>query len=265
MKAEIAIIGGSGVYSLDSIHNPESEKVDTPYGNSPEIILGELGEGKVAFMPRHGEGHGTPPHKVNYRANLWGLKELGVKRIFATTAVGSLNPEVEPGEFVLLDQFLDFTKSRPLSFYEGGEDGVIHIDVTEPYCPELRDVLIETAEELGISLHSTGTYVCTEGPRYETAAEIQMFNQLGGDVVGMTNVPESVLARELEMCYSTVSVVTNFGAGISEEKLTPGEVAEIMDRNIDRVKDLIYSAISKVPEKRNCPCSSALEGSKVEP
>lgn len=262
---EIAVIGGSGVYSLDFIDSPQKQEVDTPYGKSPEVITGEIENKGVAFMPRHGGGHGTPPHKINFRANLWALKELGAERVLATTAVGSLNPDIEPGEFVLLDQFLDFTKNRSLTFYEGGEEGVVHVDMTEPYCPELREVLQETAEDLDIPVHASGTYACTEGPRYETAAEIQMLNQLNADVVGMTNVPESVLARELEMCYSTVSIITNFAAGISDEKLTHEEVSKIMSENIERVKELIFTAIPNIPEERNCGCKDALKGAKVEP
>lgn len=265
MEAEIAVIGGSGIYSLDSVENPRQREVDTPYGSSPEIVLGELEGKKVAFIPRHGKAHGTPPHRINFRANIWSLKKLGVERILATTAVGSLNPDIGPGELVLLDQFLDFTKNRPLTFYEGEDKGVFHVDMTEPYCPELREVVRKTAKSMNIPINSTGTYVCTEGPRFETAAEIQMFRQLNADVVGMTNVPESVLSRELEICYSAVSVVTNYAAGISEEKLTHREVAEVMKNNIDRVKTLLFSAVPKIPEKRTCPCKDALSGAEVEP
>lgn len=265
MQVEIAVIGGSGVYSLDFIDSPQKREVDTPYGKSPEVITGEIEDKKVAFMPRHGEGHGTPPHKINFRANLWALKELGAERVLATTAVGSLNPDIEPGEFVLLDQFLDFTKNRSLTFYEGGEEGVIHVDMAEPYCPELRGVLQETAEDLDIPIHASGTYACMEGPRYETAAEVQMLNQLNADVVGMTNVPESVLARELEMCYSAVSIITNFAAGISDEKLTHEGVSKIMSENIERVKELIFTTIPNIPEERNCGCKDALKGAKVKP
>lgn len=264
MKAEIGVIGGSGVYSLDFIDKIGEKEIETPYGKSPKIVLGELDEKKLAFMPRHGEGHSTPPHKINFRANLWSMKELGVERILATTAVGSLNPDFEPGELVILDQFLDFTKDRPRTFYEGEDKGVVHVDMTEPYCPELRKTLIETRKNIDLPINETGTYACTEGPRFETAAEIDMFKKLGADVVGMTNVPESVLARELEICYSTISVVTNYAAGISKEKLTHKEVAEIMERNIERVKKLIVSAIPNIPENRNCPCKDALSGAKVE-
>ncbi|KXB05469.1 5'-methylthioadenosine phosphorylase [candidate division MSBL1 archaeon SCGC-AAA382A03] len=260
----IGIIGGSGVYSVDFIKNTEKRIVETSYGKSPEIVTGEVEGRKIAFMPRHGEGHSTPPHKINFRANLWALKELGVDRILATTAVGSLNPSVGPGEFVLLDQFIDFTKNRDYTFYEGDERGVVHIDVTNPYCCELRDVLYRKARELEFPVHFSGTYACTEGPRFETAAEIQMLNQLGADVVGMTNVPECVLARELEICYSTISIITNYAAGISENKLTHDEVSEIMDENINKVKKLVFSTIPEIPKKRSCECGSAIEGAKAE-
>ncbi len=261
---EIGIIGGSGVYSLEDIENPQKQKIDTDYGKSPEIITGTVKNRELAFMPRHGKKHTEPPHKINFKANLQALKELGVQRIIATTAVGSLSPEITPGEFVIIDQFLDFTKNRPTTFYNGEDGEVVHIDMTNPYCSELRKTLINTAENLEIPIHPTGTYACTEGPRYETAAEIQMLNQLGGDVVGMTNVPESVLARELEICYSTVSVVTNFGAGIGEGKLTHEEVSEIMKKNIKRVKKLVFSTIPNVPADRSCECANALDGAKVE-
>lgn len=261
---DIAIIGGSGIYSLDIIEGADEHEIKTPYGKSPEIITGKLDGRSVAFMPRHGEGHSAPPHAINFRANLWALKELGVRRIMATTAVGSLNPEMKPGHFVLLDQFLDFTKGRRSTFYDGEDGEVVHVDMTEPYCPELRDVLSTRGEDLETEVHPSGTYVCTEGPRFETAAEIEMFERLGGDVVGMTNVPESVLARELEMCYATVSVVTNLAAGISGEKLTHEEVKEMMDKNMERVKDLLISSIFEIPETRSCTCGDALKGAKVE-
>ena len=264
MRAEIAIIGGSGVYSVGILKKASTTVVSTPYGNSPEIVIGKLGGCRVAFLPRHGKGHTAPPHLVNYRANLWALRELGVKRILATTACGSLNPKMRPGELALLYQFIDFTKRRPQSFYEGGERGVVHIDVTEPYCPELRDVLFKTAKSLKLKLHLRATYGCTEGPRFETAAEIKALRRLGCDLVGMTNVPECVLARELEICYATAAVVTNFAAGISKAKLTHAEVAELMKENIGRVQKLLFKAIPEVPKKRSCTCGRALEGAVVK-
>jgi len=265
MRAVIAIIGGSGVYSVSALKETKTTVVTTPYGDSPEIAVGRLGGRRVAFLPRHGKGHTSPPHLVNYRANLWALHELGVKRVFATSACGSLNPRMRPGELVLLYQFIDLTKQRPQTFYEGGKGGVVHVDVTEPYCPELRDVLIKTARKLKLKLHPRATYGCTEGPRFETAAEVRLLRRWGCDLVGMTNVPECILARELELCYAAVGVVTNFAAGISKRKLTHTEVAELMGKNVGRVQKLLFEAIPKIPERRSCPCSRALEGAVVRP
>ncbi len=264
MQAEIAVIGGSGVYKLDFVEDAETKTVETPYGESPEIVVGKVGSRKVAFMQRHGKGHTSPPHLINYRANIKALEKLGVKRIIATTAAGSLNSSFKPGEMVLLDQFIDFTKGRTSTFYEGGDAGVFHVDFTEPYCPELRETILKAGKNFKIKIHSKGTYVCTEGPRFETAAEIKMAKNAGGDIVGMTNVPECVLARELEMCYSAISVVTNFAAGISKNKLTHTEVANLMEEKIGGVMELIVAAITEIPPDRGCNCSSALKGAKVE-
>lgn len=264
MKAEIAVIGGSGVYALDLLTDTGTTAISTPYGKSPEIVVGKLAGRRIAFLPRHGKGHTAPPHLVNYRANLWALKELGVQRVLATTASGSLNPRMRPGELVLLHQFVDFTKRRPMTFYEGGKGGVVHIDVTDPYCPELRNILTRTARKLRLKLHPRATYACFEGPRFETAAEIRMLRRLGCDLVGMTNVPECVLARELELCYAAVAIVTNFAAGISGKKLTHAEVAGLMAANIERVKKLIFTAIPSIPRKRSCSCGEALKGAVVK-
>ena len=264
MKADIAIIGGSGVYALDLLKNPETTIIDTPFGKSPKIVVGKLGGIKLAFLPRHGKGHTVPPHLVNYRANIWAIKELGVARVLTTTAVGSINPRMRPGELALLDQFIDFTKCRPSTFYEGGKDGVVHIDVAQPYCPELRTTLIKTARELNIKLHPRGVYCCFEGPRFETAAEVKAARRLGGDLVGMTIVPECVLAREAGICYSAIAVVTNFAAGISKVKLTHAEVIELMAENMGRVKKLMLAAIPKIPAVRGCACGEALEGAIVK-
>jgi 5'-methylthioadenosine phosphorylase len=264
LRAEIAVIGGSGVYALDYLTDVQTTVVSTPYGKSPEIVLGKLANRNVAFLPRHGKKHTAPPHLVNYRANLWALRELGVKRVLATTASGSLRSRMRPGDLVLLDQFVDFTKRRPMTFYEGGKGGVVHVDVTEPYCPELRRILRETARALKIKLHPRATYGCMEGPRFETAAEIQALRRLGCDLVGMTNVPECILARELELCYAAIAVVTNFAAGISKTKLTHEEVAELMAKNIERVKSLIFTAVPQIPEARGCKCAEALKGAIVK-
>lgn len=254
---KIAIIGGTGVYDPQILNNIRDHEIATPYG-VVRFKSGEYANKEVAFIPRHGSNHSIPPHLINYRANIWAMKKLGVQNIIATTAVGSLNLAMKPGDFVLIDQFLDFVKNRTTTFYEGGARGVVHVDVTTPYCPSIRDVLNETANKLGIAIHQQGTYVCTDGPRFETPAEIKMFSKLGGDVIGMTNVPEVILAREAEMCYATVSMVTNFAAGISSQPLTHHEVLETMKANSENIKQLILSAIERVNPETDCACKHAL-------
>ncbi len=263
LKADIAVIGGSGVYRVEALEDAERLSVSTPYGRPPEILVGRLGGHRVAFLPRHGKGHTIPPHLVNYRANIWALHKLGVERILATTASGSINPKMRPGDLVLLTQFLDFTKCRPQTFYEGGKAGVVHVDVSEPYCPELRRVLAESAKKLKIKTYPKATYICTEGPRFETSAEIRSFGKLGADLVGMTMVPECVLARELEMCYAAIGVVTNFAAGISRTKLSHAHVLSLMKKNMKKVQDMILEAIPRISKRRSCSCGRALEGAIV--
>ena len=248
-----AIIGGTGVYDPRLLEDLKEEQVRTPYGVI-RVQTGSYKGERVAFLPRHGEGHSIPPHKINFRANIWGLKALGVECVLATAAVGSLNPAMKPGEFVIVDQFLDFTKSREHTFYDGGENGVVHTDMTEPYCPNLRRSLIETGRELGLAVHDQGVYVCTEGPRFETPAEIRAYRMLGGDVVGMTSVPECVLAREAGLCYAAMAMVTNMAAGISEGPLTHDEVVAIMAQNTDAVRRLALETIAKGPAHAGCAC-----------
>ncbi|MEG6521599.1 S-methyl-5'-thioadenosine phosphorylase [Desulfotomaculum sp. 1211_IL3151] len=258
MSVRIAIIGGTGVYDPNILDNIRNEKVVTPYGEVG-LKVGDYQGKSVAFLNRHGAGHSVPPHLVNYRANIAALKELGVKSIFATAAVGSLNRNMAPGHFVFSDQFLDFTKVRQNTFFEGGKQGVVHIDMTDPYCPELRKVLSAAAEELSLTYHQYGTYVTSEGPRFETPAEINMFKLLGGDLVGMTSVPEVVLAREKEMCYANISMVTNYAAGISPTKLTHQEVLDVMAENAGNLRKLAMKAISLIDAERGCLCQEALE------
>lgn len=254
----IAIIGGTGVYDPNILENIVDQEVNTPYG-SVKFKVGEYAGKKVAFIPRHGSDHSIPPHLINYRANIWAIKKIGVKNIIATTAVGSLNLDMKPGDFVLVDQFLDFTKNRISTFYDGNGREVVHVDVTEPYCPEVRNFISKAAQETGIAIHNKGVYVCTDGPRFETPAEIKMYSQLGGDLVGMTNVPEVVLACEAEICYSTVSMVTNFAAGISPQALTHGEVLEAMAQNSKNIQKLIMKAIELISDDNKiCNCDKRL-------
>lgn len=253
----LAIIGGTGVYDPKMLNGVREETVNTRYG-SVTVKIGTYENKEVAFLARHGETHAAPPHKVNYRANILALKELGVEKVIATAATGSLNLEMRPGDFVLIDQFIDFTKSRPQTFYDDGEQGVVHIDMTDPYCNEVRSVLAKAGQVLNINIYHKGTYICTEGPRFETPAEIKMYSHMGGDLVGMTSVPEVVLAREAEMCYATIATVTNFAAGISPTPLTHAEVLEAMNNTNENLKKLIMQAVLIMPEERRCACRTAL-------
>lgn len=248
-----AIIGGTGVYDPSLLSDLSEESVRTPYGFI-KVQTGTYKGERIAFLPRHGQEHSIPPHKINYRANIWGLKALGVECVLATAAVGSLNPDMKPGEFVIVDQFLDFTKSREQTFYDGGENGVVHSDMTQPYCPNLRKELVSVGRDLGLTLHEQGVYVCTEGPRFETSAEIRAYRMLGGDVVGMTSVPECVLAREAGLCYAAMAMVTNMAAGIAEGPLTHNEVVEIMAQNTEAVRRLALETIVRSPSDSACSC-----------
>lgn len=258
MEIKIGVIGGTGVYDPAIMSAVRDESVSTPYGDVC-IKVGTFRGKQLAFMNRHGDEHSIPPHLVNYRANIAALKKLGVKTILATAAVGSLNPAMQPGHFVFVDQFLDFTKCRNHTFFEGGASGVVHLDMTSPYCPELRDVLSRAARNLGFSSHQGGLYVCTEGPRFETAAEIKMFRFFGGDVVGMTSVPEVVLAHEAEICYATIATVTNYAAGISPTRLTHQEVVDTMEKNSGNIRKLVLQTVAWLDPERACACHNALD------
>ncbi len=257
MMSVIGIIGGTGVYDSKMLENSKEERIDTFYG-PVKYTKGTYQNHEVIFMPRHGKGHSIPPHLINYRANILGLKRLGVETVISTTAVGSLNPNMKPGDFVILDQFIDFTKNRQTTFFDGGPNGVVHTDMTHPYCPTLQKYIKKAGNELGFTVHENGVYVCTEGPRFETPAEIKMFAQWGGDVVGMTNVPEVCLAREAEICYASISIVTNFAAGISETELTHQEVVEEMERSAVNIQTLIKKVLD-IYQSEDCRCRHALE------
>lgn len=254
-----ALIGGSGIYIPDMLDNVFEDCVDTPYG-SITYSCGEIQGRKVAFIPRHGKGHSLPPHQINYHANIWGLKKIGVKYIIASTAVGSLNPHMNVGDFVIPDQLLDFTKGRSSTFFEGEGKKVVHVDFTNPYCGELSKILHAAAKEVGINAHEGGTYVCTEGPRFETAAEIKMYSMLGGDIVGMTGIPETALAREAEICYATFSLVTNLAAGISPTPLSHQEVYDCMKQTNDKITAFLKDALYKISAiEVDCTCHHALK------
>jgi 5'-methylthioadenosine phosphorylase len=248
----IGIIGGTGLYELVA-EGGHREVVQTPYGEVPVSLFTHAGR-EVVFLARHGEGHKIPPHRVNYRANIDALRRMECGRIIATNAVGSMRLAMRPGDLVLPNQFIDFTRSRPSTFYDGGEAGVRHVDVSEPYCPNLRGRFLATFGER--AAHTEATYVCTEGPRFETPAEIQMFERLGGDVVGMTGVPEVVLAREAGLCYLSICIVTNYAAGIKGVPLTEGEVSALMEERLPQLREDILRLVAALDEQWHCACSN---------
>ncbi|MFA6661787.1 MAG: S-methyl-5'-thioadenosine phosphorylase [Bacilli bacterium] len=258
-NAKLAVIGGTGIYQAEMLENVKKVDMETRYGKA-NLLVGTCQGREVVFLTRHGKGHSVPPHLINYRANIQALKSIGVEKIIATAAVGSLNKEMAPRDFVLIDQFLDFTKTRKNTFFEGRFRGVAHVDVTEPYCLGIRKFLYEKAEELGIKVHQGGCYVCTEGPRFETTAEIKMFKQWGGDVVGMTSVPEVVLAREAGICYATVCMVTNYAAGISPHLLTHAEVLDVTQQMNKNMSRLLMSALAEIPLEKECACAEGVTG-----
>jgi len=261
--AIIGVIGGSGLYEIQGLTLRHKEKIRTPYGSpSDHYLIGQFGNQEVIFLPRHGRKHNIPPHMINYRANIWGFKKLGVERILSVSAVGGIKKGLKPRDVVILDQVLDMTRNRESTFYDGSK-GVVHIDFTEPYCPEMRNVLLKAGKLSKVGIKNGGTYVAVEGPRLESASEIKSFGILGGDVVGMTGMPEAALARELEMCYSGLSVVANFAAGISKQKLTVPEVMEAMTIATEKIKRLFRSALPIIPERRTCPCREALKDAAI--
>ncbi len=254
MSAEIGIIGGSGFYKLLGLEDEEKVGVETPFGEVT-VTIGIFAGKKVAFIPRHGEKHTVPPHMINYRANVYALFSLGVEKVVATSAVGSLKRDYKPGDILIPDQIIDFTKNRTYTFFNGDfsiklrngktRGGVYHADVTSPYCEELRKLIYEASREMGLKVHYGGTYVCTEGPRFETPAEIRFFQLIGGDVVGMTNSPEVFLFKELDICYALICIITNFAAGM-QERITQEEVLEIFKKKAPTIAKLIENTIRRI-------------------
>jgi 5'-methylthioadenosine phosphorylase len=256
-QAEIGIFGGTGIYDSGLLKEAKEITVETPFGKTSDSITVGIFKGKkIAFMPRHGKKHTIPPHLINYRANIWAFKELGIKRIIAPSAVGSLKEEIAPGQFVLPSQFLDFTKSRKLSFSEEGR--VIHISVADPFCPELQSAILAAAKTHSIPVHRNCTYVCIEGPRFSTKAESRFFRSTDADIIGMTLVPECQLAREAQICYASISTVTDYDVW-AEKPVTAKEVMETLSKNVENTKKLLTSIPDEIPQSRNCSCAKALE------
>ena len=261
MQAEIGIIGGTGLNDPKLFKNAEEVTLETPYGApSDTITIAELEGRNVAFLPRHGKKHTIRPTDVNSRANIFALKKLGVQYILASSTVGSLREEYRPGEVVFVDQFIDRTTRREQSFYT--ENKVCHISVADPMCPELRKILISAAKKLKINAHRSGTYVCIEGPRFSTKAESRMFRTWGADVVGMTLVPECVLAREAEICYASIAMVTDYDVW-KDHPVCVDDIVKTMKANIENVKRIIVETIKEIPKERNCECKNALESALI--
>ncbi len=256
--AYIGIIGGSGLYDL--MEKKEKIEINTPFGLPSDYIeVGEVNGIEIAFLPRHGKKHTIPPHMVNYRANIWALHSLGVERIIGLNAVGSLREDFRPGDIVIPDQYIDFTKKRDLTFYDGPE--VYHISEADPFCQEMNSIFISETRNLKMPVHNKGTYITIEGPRFSTRAESKMFRQFA-DIIGMTLVPEVNLAGELAMCYSVIASITDYDVW-AEKPVDAREVMMIMKQNDKKVRDLLFSSLPKIGRERKCNCSLRLDNAKV--
>jgi 5'-methylthioadenosine phosphorylase len=260
--AEIGVFGGSGFYSF--LSDVETVKVETPYGPpSAPPVIGEIGGRRVAFIPRHGTNHEFPPHRIPYAANVWAMKELGVERVLGPNACGSLQAHVKPGEFVICDQLVDRTRDRINTLYDGPV--TTHISFADPYCDTMRRVAIAEGTRLEIPLHDRGTVVVIEGPRFSTRAESAWFASAGWEVINMTQYPEAVLAREAELCYANISLITDYDVGVQGvPPVTHDEVVRVFTENNDRLRDLLFAVIPALPASRTCECATALEGARFE-
>ncbi len=260
-SAEIGVFGGSGFYSF--LEDVEEVEVETPYGKpSAPVVVGEVGGKQVAFLPRHGRAHELPPGQINYRANVWALKELGVRRIIGPNASGALKAELELGEFVVCDQFVDRTWGRADTFYEGPE--TTHVSAADPYCPDLRRLLVETARELGIPVRDGGAVVVVQGPRFSSRAESKWFQDAGWDVINMTAYPEGYLARELELCYANISMVTDHDVGVEGTPPVSHEaVIEVFNANNEKLRELLFAVIPKIGSQPQDVCATALTGARI--
>jgi 5'-methylthioadenosine phosphorylase len=262
-RADIGVFGGSGFYSL--LSDAREVTVETPYGApSDKLAVGEVAGKRVAFLPRHGKSHQYPPQSINYRANLWAMKELGVTRIIGPTACGSLKADVKPGEMVVADQIIDRTTGRKDTFYDGPI--TTHVSFADPYCPQLRPLAIDALRAAGVSTHERGTVVVIQGPRFSSRAESKWFSGMGWEVINMTQYPECYLARELEICYVNISLITDYDVGLEGqagvEPVSHAEVMKVFASNNERVKAAIFKIIEAIPAERTCGCGQALTGAR---
>lgn len=259
-KVRIGIIGGSGVDDMEDLKVLDEVSIKTPFGlPSDKILIGKIGEGDpIAFLPRHGKGHTYLPTEVNSKANIWALKYLGVEHIISVSAVGSLKEEIHRGDIIIPDQIIDRTKSRANTFFGDGLVG--HVQFADPFCEELRILLIKEVEQLGYALHKKGTYICMEGPLFSTRAESHLYRSWGADLIGMTALPEAKLAREAEICYATIALSTDYDSWReSEEEVSVEMVVQCMHENIKKAKQIIKQVISKIPKDIKCTCHQAAQ------
>ncbi len=262
-RAEIGIFGGSGFYDFAE-GDVEEVYLDTPYGPpSDKIALMTVAGRRVAFLPRHGKAHTIPPHKVPYRANLWALQSLGVTRVLAPSAVGSLQANIAPGDIVINDQFVDRTTGRPDTFYDGPV--VTHVSSANVYCPQMRQLAVSAAKENGVPVHETGTVVVIQGPRFSSKAESQWFTQMGWNIVSMTQYPEMMLAHELSLCYTTLSLVTDYDAGLVADvaAVQAHDVLQVLTQNTANAKRVLKTMLSQMPTTRDCGCADALKYARM--
>ena len=245
----LAIIGGTGFTSFSNLKIQQNQCLDTPYGNtSGSLAQGELEGVELVFLCRHGNDQTIPPHKINYRANIWALHNIGITHIIAVASVGGINPNIPPKKIIIPDQIIDYTYSRAMTYFEEELEHVTHIDFTQPYCNELRQVLLNTAKEIELDVCVDGTYGATQGPRLETAAEINRLERDGCDIVGMTCMPEAALAKELQICYATLALSANWAAGRSESEITIDEIRKTVEEGMTSVKQLLYASIKTFAE-----------------
>ncbi len=261
----IGVIGGSGLYEMEGLKIVEEVRLDTPFGSpSDAFVIGKLGgeqEGqKVVFLPRHGRGHRISPSELNFRANIWGMKKLGVDTILAVSAVGSLREEIVPGHIVIIDQFFDRTKGRASTFFTDGVTA--HVTFADPVCPELRKVLITSGKKVGATVHEKGTYICMEGPQFSTRAESNVYRSWGMDVIGMTNLQEAKLAREAEICYATIALSTDYDCWHKgHEDVRIEDVIAVLNKNVETAKKILRAAVPSLLEAagRTCGCRTAMK------
>lgn len=259
----VAMIGGSGLYAIEGLEDVKEVRVRTPFGPpSDAIVTGTLKGVRVAFLSRHGRGHRLSPSDINYRANIYALKSLGVSRVISVSAVGSMKEQIEPGQIVIADQFIDLTRRRASTFFEHGI--VAHVAFGQPVCPQLAAVLQKAGHEIGAALHTGGVYLCIEGPQFSTQGESFLYRRWGVDVIGMTNMPEAKLAREAELCYATLALVTDYDCWHhAEASVTVEAILATLHRNVETAKGLLRKAVAGAAEPRTCGCGSALDNAVV--